>query len=240
MNLAEAGELRQPGLAGRVAVVTGAGSCISAAIAAPLAEGGARVVLFDIDGPAAARTAATSPVSQPVTAEVTGADGVNSSMNHLLEELDPIDVLVNNAGAVLDTPVEELSVGDCARRVEVALTGAFMMIQAALPTMRRRRTASIVNVSSVNATGYFGNDAYSAAKAGLLSLTRSVAVSYGNRGIRCNAVVSGTIRTPIWDGPLAADPGVLDRLSRSYPLGRVCMPDSLAAAVGFLACEYAA
>jgi NAD(P)-dependent dehydrogenase (short-subunit alcohol dehydrogenase family) len=93
----------------------------------------------------------------------------------------------------------------------------------------------IVNVASVNAVGFYGNEAYSAAKAGLLSLTRSLAVGYGKHGIRCNAVVPGTIATPIWQQRVDRDPAILERLKRWYPLGRVGTPQDVGAAIAFLA-----
>jgi len=99
---------------------------------------------------------------------------------------------------------------------------------------------AIVNVASVNALACFGNEAYSAAKAGMLSLTQNVAVRYGRHGIRANAVVPGTIRTPVWDARLALDPTVLDTLVKWYPLGRVGEPDDVASAVLFLASDEAA
>lgn len=223
-------------LSGKVAVVTGAGSGIGAAIAAHLAGGGAQILALDIDGAAAVRTAAAIPRAQAVTADVTDPDRVGLALG----DAKRIDILVNNAVVASDIPLEDLSLAGWAQQVDVALTGAFVMIRAVLPAMMERQHGSIVNISSVNAFGYYGNEAYSAAKAGLLSLTRSVAVRYGKHGIRCNAVVPGTIRTPIWDRRLAADPQVLNRMAKWYPLGRVGTPDDVAAAVAFLAGDDAA
>jgi NAD(P)-dependent dehydrogenase (short-subunit alcohol dehydrogenase family) len=95
-------------------------------------------------------------------------------------------------------------------------------------------------VGSVNGLAYFGNEAYSAAKAGLVSLTRSIAVRYGPRGVRANLVAPGTLRTPAWDERLARDPAALDRVVRWYPLGRVGEPEEVVGAVLFLLSEEAA
>ena len=101
---------------------------------------------------------------------------------------------------------------------------------------------AIVNIGSVNGLMYFGNPAYSAAKAGLLSLTRSIAVEYGPKGVRANMVSPGTIRTnaPSWTARLKRDPKVFDKLARWYPVGRVGRPTDIAAAVAFLAADEAA
>ena len=105
--------------------------------------------------------------------------------------------------------------------------------------MIERRAGAIVNVASVNGLGYYGNEAYSAAKAGLISLTGSVAARYGRHGIRANAVAPGTIRTAAWDERLAREPDLLARLARWYPLGRIGTPDEVASPVLFLASDEA-
>jgi NAD(P)-dependent dehydrogenase (short-subunit alcohol dehydrogenase family) len=97
----------------------------------------------------------------------------------------------------------------------------------------------LVNLGSVNGLQYFGHDAYSAAKAGLVSLTRSIAVRYGRYGIRANLLAPGTVRTPAWDELVARDAELLDRLTRWYPLGRVGTVDDIAAAATFLASDEA-
>jgi NAD(P)-dependent dehydrogenase (short-subunit alcohol dehydrogenase family) len=97
----------------------------------------------------------------------------------------------------------------------------------------------ILNISSVNALGYYGNEAYSAAKAGLLSLTRSLAVRYGPSGIRVNAIAPGSLRTPAWEQRKENDPAVFERIAKWYPLGRVGEPEDVAGAALFLASDEA-
>jgi NAD(P)-dependent dehydrogenase (short-subunit alcohol dehydrogenase family) len=105
--------------------------------------------------------------------------------------------------------------------------------------MIRRKSGVILNVSSVNALGYFGNEAYSAAKAGILSLTRSLAVRYGPSGIRANAIAPGTLKTPAWEERSSRDPEIFDRVASWYPLGRVGEPEDIANAALFLASDEA-
>ena len=223
---------------GQVAIVTGAGSGIGEAIAVRLATEGATVCVTDrnID---AARTVAAGVRAKAGAAEahhleVTDDASVQAAFSWAQEHLGPVDVLVNNAATATSTPLEEMSEKDWDRDVDVVLKGPFLCARAVLPDMVRRRRGVVVNVGSVNGFQFLGQDAYSAAKAGLVSLTRSIAVRYGPYGIRANLVAPGTVRTPAWTNRLAANPELLDQLTRWYPLGRLGEVDDVAAAVAFL------
>jgi meso-butanediol dehydrogenase / (S,S)-butanediol dehydrogenase / diacetyl reductase len=120
--------------------------------------------------------------------------------------------------------------------LDISLTGAFRCARAALPHLAASGRGAIVNIGSVNGEQDFGNHAYSAAKAGLASLTRTLAGDAAARGVRVNQVNPGTVRTPSWSGREAQ----LDAVSRLYPLGRVGEPEDIAAAVAFLASRDAA
>lgn len=224
---------------GQVAIVTGSGSGIGQAIAVRLAEEGAAICVADVDLPSAEGTASTirdlghSALARRV--DVTDRTGVVDAVAWTEDQLGPVDVLVNNAAVCNDTALLELTEEDWDRDVDVTLKGSFFCAQAVLPGMVARGTGSIVNLGSVNGFHYLGNDAYSAAKAGLISLTRSLAVRYGRYGVRTNMVAPGTIRTAAWDPRLARNPAVLDELVKWYPLGRVGTVDDVAAAVAFLA-----
>src|SRR4029079_3434248 len=111
------------------------------------------------------------------------------------------------------------------------LTSAFLCIRAVLPGMIERGGGTIVNVASVNRLGYYGNAAYSAAKAGLINLTLSVAARYGRHGVRSNSVAPGSIRTGAWDERLARQPDLIERLARRCAHGRRCRSDGGARAL---------
>jgi NAD(P)-dependent dehydrogenase (short-subunit alcohol dehydrogenase family) len=110
---------------------------------------------------------------------------------------------------------------------------------AALRHLTARRRGAIVNIGSVNGLMAFGEYPYSAAKAGLISLTQNAAVEFGPSGVRVNAICPGTVRTPIWKERVAKAPDIFERLSKWYPLGRVAEPEEIAAAALFLASDEA-
>ncbi|SDO19774.1 NAD(P)-dependent dehydrogenase, short-chain alcohol dehydrogenase family [Nakamurella panacisegetis] len=222
-------------MAGRVSVITGAGSGIGAVIAARAAAAGDLVVVADIDGDAAARVSATIAGSRPVTVDVTVREQVSAMIEQVERAAGPVGLLVNNAAVASDVPFDSLSEQIWRRDIAVSLDGAFHTISAVLPGMIAAGGGAIVNIASVNGLTYVGNEAYSAAKAGLISLTRSIAVRYGRHGIRCNAVAPGTVATPIWEERMAVDPDVITRAAKWYPLGRIGRPEDVAAAVLFLA-----
>jgi NAD(P)-dependent dehydrogenase (short-subunit alcohol dehydrogenase family) len=228
----------------QVVLVTGAGSGIGRTTARSFAAEGAAVVIADIDGDAARTVAgdltAEGHTAQACPVDVADRDGVRAMVADVETALGRVDVLVNNAAAATDVPFEKLSEREWEREIGVSLKGPFLCSQAVVPGMARRRRGAIVNIGSVNGHTYLGNDLYSAAKAGLVSLTRTLAVRYGPDGVRANLVAPGTIRTPIWNRRLANDPQVHQRLTRWYPLGRLGEPEDVAAAVLFLASDAAA
>jgi NAD(P)-dependent dehydrogenase (short-subunit alcohol dehydrogenase family) len=150
-----------------------------------------------------------------------------------------VHVLINNAGGSKHMLIANTDPAGWAEEIGANLNGAYACTHAVLPQMVERRGGNIVNIGSVNGLAALGDAAYSAAKAGLISLTRSLAQEYGRYNIRANAVLPGTVRTPVWDERRAKDPNVLKTLERWYPLGRIVEPEEVAQVVAFLASDHA-
>ena len=228
----------------KVVIVTGGGSGLGRVLANRFAEEGAAVVVADI---ARGRAVAVAEEildaggdSLAQTTDVTDASEVNDMVEATREAFGPVDVLINNAAKATDADFLSLKEGAWDKDVAITLKGPFLCSQAVLPDMVENGSGVILNISSVNALGYYGNEAYSAAKAGILSLTRSLAVRYGPYGIRINAIAPGTLRTPAWEERRRANPEVFERLTKWYPLGRVGEPEDVAGAALFLASDDAA
>ena len=221
---------------GRVALVTGAGHGIGRAVAERLAAEGDRIVLADLDEAAAMATAdQLAPADAVATAcDVHVTSSVDACIDLAVRHFGQLDVLVNVAGGSIAMPAfEDITDEAWNEMLDLNLTGAMRCIRAALPQLRRRPTAAIVSITSVNGLAAFGEEAYSSAKAGLSLLTRNLAIKLGPVGIRVNAVAPGTVRTRVWEG----QDGGADRLRPLYPLGRVGEPSDIAAAVAFLASD---
>jgi NAD(P)-dependent dehydrogenase (short-subunit alcohol dehydrogenase family) len=222
--------------------VTGGGGDIGGAICDVLAARGWGVVCADIALPAAearaAKVRAAGGVAQAVLVDVTDPASVEAAAAQALA-LGDVRALVNNAGAALAASMAEMDYALWRRDIALNLDGAFLCIHAFQAHLLARGGA-IVNMGSVNGLGMYGHPAYSAAKAGLLHLTRCLAVEFGPRGVRVNAVAPGTVRTQAWDDRLRANPAVFEEVTGWYPLRRIATPADVAAAVAFLLSEEAA
>lgn len=219
----------------RRVLITGAGSGIGLATAAAFAAAGADVVVVDVDAAAATAARATVPGAVVEQIDITDEEAVAG----LVSVRGPFDIVVNNAMICGDDDLLTIPPRQMRREVEVNLIGPMIVAQAVLPGMIRRAGGVIVNVSSINALLHLGNEAYSAAKSGLLSLTRSIATEYGPSGVRCNAIALGTVETPYWEHRRAQTPGVLDRLVEWYPLRAIGAAEDAAASIQFLASDAA-
>ena len=231
--------------AGKVAIVTGGGDGIGRETSLRLAAEGAAVLVFDISAVAAEATVAAIVAAGGRAARCVGSVTVEADVAAAVamarETLGGLDVLVNNVAFTNRPVLEGIAPADWDREFDVTLKGAWLFARAVLPRLVGQGRGAIVNIGSVNGLMYFGNPAYSAAKAGLLSLTRSLAVEYGPKGVRANMVSPGTIQTnaPSWTARLKRDPKVFEKLARWYPVGRVGRPADIAAAVAFLAADEA-
>lgn len=222
---------------GHGVLITGAARGIGAATARRLAEEGAQVLVTDVDL-AEAEKAAVAIRELGARAEPFGCDvgeraQVEAAVAYAVDAFGSLDVLVNNAyRCTPDAPLFEDEPDEVwARDLDITLTGAYRCSRAALPHLAASGRGAIVNIGSVNGIQDFGNHAYSAAKAGLMSLTRTLAGHAAERGVRVNLVTPGTVRTTAWEGR----EDHLALLSDVYPLGRVGEPEDIAAAVAFLA-----
>jgi len=166
-------------------------------------------------------------------------EAVAAAFARFAEVLGPIDILINNAGASGNPSLERTTPEGFRDDVHVNLNGAYNCVHAVLPGMKARRSGAIVNIGSVNGLAAFGDAAYSAGKAGLISLTKALALECGRYNIRANIVCPGTVRTPLWNERAARNPEVLTQLKRWYPLGRIVEPIEVMRAVAFLASDAA-
>lgn len=222
-------------LAGGVALVTGGSRGIGLGVAEALVRDGARVALAARDGDRASEAAAALPGGPHagIACDVTNAEACKAAVAEAGARLGPVSILVNNAGITRDSLLLRLRDDDWAEVLATNLGGAFNMIRAAARGMIRRRTGSIVNVSSViGLMGNAGQANYAASKAGLHGLTKSVARELAPRGVRCNAVAPGFVETDMTAG--LGEERTNELLGR-IPLGRLGKPSDVGGLVAFLA-----
>ena len=228
-------------LNGKTALVTGASRGIGRAIALRLAEDGANVAVI---------YAGSADKAEAVVNEITALGGnakayrcnvadsaaVNETVKAVTNDLGKIDILVNNAGITRDGLMLRMKDEDFDAVLDTNLKGAFNMIRACYSGFIRKKSGRIINISSVSGImGNAGQANYSASKAGVIGLTKSVARELASRGITCNAVAPGFIQTDMTENLGDNNP-----LLNSIPLGRMGKPEDIAAAVAFLASDSAA
>jgi 3-oxoacyl-[acyl-carrier protein] reductase len=225
------------GLAGRIALVTGAASGIGRACSELLAAEGAHVVCADLDADGA-RAVADAIRGRAAAGDVTREDDVRRLVAEAADGGDGLDVLVTCHGVFQDTPAPEITADDWDRVQAVNLRGTFLLCRAALERMVPRGRGSIVTIGSLAGQlgGLQAGAGYAASKAGVAALTKSLARYAGPHGVRVNCVHPGMIETPMTDAwPAAAREGVIART----PLGRIGSAEEVAAAVVWLASDCA-
>jgi 3-oxoacyl-[acyl-carrier protein] reductase len=225
-------------LADRIAIVTGAAQGLGLAIAGRYAEEGATVVLADVDGDAAERAAATLPDvrGEAIGCDVSDEAAVQRLFDDTIARHGRVDVLVNNAGITRDAMAHRMSLDQFRQVIDVHLQGSWLGTRAALTHMRSREGGgAIVNLSSISGkVGNLGQTNYSAAKAGVVGLTKAAAKDGARFGIRVNAIQPGLIRTSMTD---AMPRDVFEERVADIPLGRAGEPAEVADVALFLASE---
>jgi NAD(P)-dependent dehydrogenase (short-subunit alcohol dehydrogenase family) len=222
----------------KVAAVTGGGSGIGEAIALLFAKQGAQVAVVDVDEPAARRTAdriaAAGGQARALRADVTERASVHAAFVNIEADLGRLDILVNNAGVAHVGTVESTAEEDFDRLYRVNVKGLYLCTQAALPLMLRGGGGVILNMASIAALiGITDRFAYTMTKGAVLSMTKSIAVDYMKKNVRCNCICPARVHTPFVDGYLAASyPGreqeMFQQLSAYQPLGRMGTPEEVA------------
>lgn len=228
-------------LDGQVAVVTGASRGIGKAVAIALAALGAQVVVNYARSSAAADEVVAQIIEAggsavAIQADVSQTDQVDALISGTLEKFGRVDILVNNAGITRDTLLLRMKLEDWQSVIDLNLTGVFLCTRAVAKVMLKQRSGRIINIASV--AGQMGNPGqanYSAAKAGVIGFTKTVAKELASRGITVNAVAPGFIETDMTD-----DLSNTDDIRKFIPLGRFGQPEEIAGMVRFLAADPAA
>ncbi len=228
-------------LTGKAVVVTGSGRGIGKAIAEKLVSLGARVVISDVDSEVAEATAQEirskggEAVSFP--ANVAVEEEAHNLIEACVKEFGAIHILVNNAGITRDTLLLRMKKEQWDQVLSVNLTGIYLCTQGAFKHMMKQKGGVIINIASIAGQGgNFGQTNYAASKAGVIGFTKSVAQEGASRGIRCNAIAPGLVKTRMTD---AIPDKIRTEMVEKIPLGRMGEPDDVANGVAFLASDAA-
>ena len=224
----------------KIAIVTGAGRGIGRAVALRFAEEGAKVVVDDVNDTlgTATVTAITDAGGEAlfINADVSNAADAQRLVTETVDTYGTVDILVNNA---ICSTADVLN-NNWEANLAVALQGTSHCSNAVIPVMQEAGGGSIVNIASVNGLiGLQAIHAYSAAKGGVIALTRSMAVAHGKDNIRINCICPGTIQTEVWEPMIERNPQILDEITPWYPLGRIGQPVDIANTALFLASDEA-
>lgn len=207
---------------GRVAVVTGAGSGIGKEVALALANKGVKVVALDIKQEMVNETAMeindarNEAISFAV--DVSNKETIDAAMNKVIEKWGKLDILVHCAGILYDCTIKKLAEKDWDRVLNINAKGTYLMMQAAFFRMSENNYGRIVNLASAAYLGNFGQAAYCASKAGVVSLTRVGALEFARKGVTVNAIAPGVVETPMTQ---AMPPEAFEKLAKQIPVGRV-------------------
>ena len=230
-------------LSGKIALVTGGGRGIGRAISLELAGRGATVIVNYKRSAAAAENLvaqieAAGGTARNVPADVSDADQVAGMFKAVIAEYGTVDILVNNAGVTRDNIIMMMKPADFDDVIETNLRSCWLCCKTAARTMMRKRSGSIINITSVvGIAGNGGQTNYAASKAGIIGLTKSLAKEVAARGIRVNAVAPGFVDTEM---TAVLGDEIREKVIEAIPLGRMGRPEDIAKAVAFLASDDAA
>ena len=221
-------------LYGKHALITGAAGDIGKELSNTFHLHGAAVYALDIDADGLAIVGGGQDGPETVTVDLTDSRAVGT----VVAGIGQVDILVNNAANTDGSlALDGMTADQWASEIDGNLNATFNITAAILPGMCARKSGSIVTICSVNAVAALGHPAYSAAKAGMISYARSIAVEHGHNGVRSNVILPGTVATSAWRKRIEEDPQVIERLRKWYPLGRPVEPQEVAQAVLFLASD---
>ena len=218
-------------LDGLSVLISGAGGGIGHALVEAFRAAGAAVSGSDRTDAALAGL----ELQHRLIADLSDSRAADRAAREYLASVGTPDIVVSNAGYTRAETFTHVDVGVWESELAINLNGAYALTRPIVDAMGARGSGAVIFISSVNGLGYYGNPAYSAAKAGLISYAKAIAVEYGSRGVRANAICPGSVRTPAWDHRLAADPGLMGKVLPHYPLGRLVTPGEVANTAVFLA-----
>ena len=218
-------------LDGQHVLITGAGGGIGRALVAVFSAAGAKVsgadreasLLDDVD------------LAHRLVFDLADGTAARAAATRFVAEAGAPDILVSNAGFTSAETLDQVDGAVWERELAINLTGAFNVAAPVVDAMAKRGSGAVLFIASVNGLAYYGNPAYSAAKAGLIAYARAIAMERGASGVRANVICPGSVRTRAWDHRFARDPELNSKLLPQYPLGRMVLPEEVARAALFLA-----
>jgi len=221
-----------------VAIITGAGRGIGAAIARKLFLEGCRIVVLDINETTALEcTQSIDPAgnrSLALPCDISCKDSVTHALSKIVDKFATVDILVNNAGITKDSMFHKMTLEQWQSVIDVNLTGTFLMTSAVVPFMREKKRGRIINISSTSAYGNVGQANYSATKAGVIGLTKTLARELGRHNITVNVIEPGVIET---DMLKTVPQNIKDSWLSVMPIARMGRPEDIANAVCFFASD---
>ena len=220
---------------GKSALITGAGGGLGRALCSLFAQRGASLLLCDLSVEAIAGFDGAAKFAF----DLRDRSAVKAAAQAIIDKAGVPDILINNAGWTRAETLPPTAPDQIFDEIDLNLASVAAFTSIIAKAMAARGSGVVVSISSVNALLHYGNPAYAAAKAGINAFSRAIAVEYGGRGVRANAVCPGSIRTPAWDHRIQRDKDIPAKLARHYPLGRIVEPEEVAEAAAFLASDRA-